>query len=60
MGHKIIFEGNEYKLHKWYFSHLIATDNFGNKLFVKHSQNKNNIFYQILNILTLNLINYSK
>jgi len=56
MGRKIIFEGNEYDLIEWHLTHVVAVDTFGNKLFVKHGQNKNNLFYQIRNFLTLKLL----
>lgn len=60
MGRKIIFEGNEYDLIEWHLTHVVAVDRFGNKLFVKHTQNKNNLFYQFKNIFSLKLLCNSK
>ncbi len=41
MSRKILFNGKHYELVHWHFTHLEAKDEMGNKLLIKHSQNKN-------------------
>jgi hypothetical protein len=43
MSRKILFNGKHYELVHWHFTHLEAKDELGNKLLIKHNQNKNSM-----------------
>jgi hypothetical protein len=47
MKRTILFNGKHYELVHWHFTHLEAKDEMGNKLLIKHSQNKSNLISRL-------------
>ncbi|CAB5225979.1 hypothetical protein UFOVP756_26 [uncultured Caudovirales phage] len=47
MKRTILYNGKHYELVHWNFRYLEAKDEFGNKLLIKHSQYRNNLWKQL-------------
>jgi hypothetical protein len=47
MKRTILHNGKHYELVHWHFRYLEAKDEFGNKLLIKHSQNKRNLISRL-------------